>query len=257
MASQKLVQTHIDAQAKIRKATASAVRNVWDNLPGYEPENVPQFIAAATTIVGAGQRQAAATTNAFLARATDSKPRRLDYLQVVGSATRGGAPPKIVYRRPFVQLWFKRKNGMDFRVAVSQSGIRAETLAATDCQLAMRDTLREAGQMLNADPQTMDIWGYQRVPDGDACELCLIAAGQRYNTAELMPIHDNCGCGVDILESPSDPGQSIQSDRLAAILDGDTSITVEPHGELGPVLTNADHAFKSSNDLPYVPFVQG
>lgn len=41
------------------------------------------------------------------------------------------------------------------------------------------------------------IVGYERIPDGDACELCNLAAGQRYKTDDLMPIHNLCGCGVE------------------------------------------------------------
>lgn len=40
------------------------------------------------------------------------------------------------------------------------------------------------------------IVGYERVPDGDACKLCNLAAGQRYRKPNLMPIHNRCGCGV-------------------------------------------------------------
>lgn len=43
------------------------------------------------------------------------------------------------------------------------------------------------------------IVGYERVPDGGACVLCLTAAGQRYHSDDLMPIHDKCGCGVEPL----------------------------------------------------------
>lgn len=42
----------------------------------------------------------------------------------------------------------------------------------------------------------MAVVGYERVPDGSACALCNIAAGQRYTSGNLMPIHDRCGCGV-------------------------------------------------------------
>lgn len=40
------------------------------------------------------------------------------------------------------------------------------------------------------------IVGYERVPDGNACSLCNTAAGQRYRSSDLLPIHGGCGCGV-------------------------------------------------------------
>lgn len=43
------------------------------------------------------------------------------------------------------------------------------------------------------------IVGYERVPDGNACDLCDLASGQRYTRGDLMPIHDGCGCGVEPL----------------------------------------------------------
>jgi len=44
------------------------------------------------------------------------------------------------------------------------------------------------------------IWGYQRVADGDACEFCAMIDGAQFRTEDPMPIHPNCGCGVEPVE---------------------------------------------------------
>jgi hypothetical protein len=44
------------------------------------------------------------------------------------------------------------------------------------------------------------IWGYQRVADGGACEFCLLLDGAQFRTDDPMPIHNNCGCGVEPVE---------------------------------------------------------
>jgi hypothetical protein len=107
-----------------------------------------------------------------------------------------------------------------------------------DVQLAMRQTLVTVGE------QTDQIVGYQRVPDPGACAFCTLVAGQRYHTAELMPVHNHCGCGVDVItaETRGDFTGKRENDQTSTVGDDGTVSRVVEHGELGPLLVDGtDH----------------
>lgn len=229
-----LADAHIVAQERIRRRTAAAVGSAWRSLSAYDRENVPEFLQLAVPIVAAGQRQSAATTNAFLARATRRSPLALNVAAVTGAGVRAGTPPETVYERPFVTVWTALKAGTEFKDAVNAGRARATGSAAMDVQLTMRATLRDIGERDDM------ILGFERVPDGDACEFCVLVAGQQYTTQDLMPVHNHCGCGVDVItaENRGDFSGSTDND-----LSMPSSVSIAEHGELGPLLVSGDHHF--------------
>lgn len=230
-----LANAHINAQQRLRLIVAEAVRGAWRGLPGYDDRDVDAFLASALPAVEAGRRQSVALTEAFLARAVRRQPNGADVDRIV-AAIRNGADPRQVYRRPFVTTWTALGSGADWSDAVASGEARAVGMAATDVQLAMRDTLRDVG---NADEA---ILGYQRVPDGKACDLCLQIAGQRYTTDELQPVHNNCGCSVDVITA-TERGAFSGNYGNDPILTREGVVEVREHGELGPVLVNGEHDF--------------
>jgi hypothetical protein len=77
-----------------------------------------------------------------------------------------------------------------------------------------------------------------------------------------MPIHANCSCGVSPILDNRDPGQRIdkaylseeatasdQSGKFSPYF-GRHILEVRQHGELGPVLTVRDQAFRGPSDIP-------
>ncbi|MEH3055535.1 MAG: hypothetical protein PGN13_16280 [Patulibacter minatonensis] len=208
--SQALALAHIETQRRLREQVARGVALAWSTLPAYDAENVPDFLAVVAPLVIAGQRQAVALTNAYIARSMERQPLGLDTERLVGAAVRGGSGPEDVYRRPFVALWTALKTGARYQDAVGAAEARAVTAAAMDVQLSMRAT---ATAVFTADPE---IVGYRRIPNSGACDLCLIAAQNRYSTGALMPIHPHCGCGVAPITERHDPiGDGDLMDRLA------------------------------------------
>jgi hypothetical protein len=259
--------------------------------------------------VRGAQLQSVAACEAFLTARLGVLPSGLpDEGALVGAGPRNGTPPEVVYRRPFVEVWSALADGVPWQDAVDRGLERAVSSAATDVQLSMRETARAVG---GYEP---GIYGFQRVPDGDACELCLIASTQRYHVEDLMPIHNLCGCGVEPLTEPTDriinrdrydklkkdgtiqrmtdsqrPGrlekraaenlERAQETLVEAAAETDparaarlqeraanwskraddqmaaansareslrakaTSVAIRDHGELGPVLTDANHSF--------------
>jgi hypothetical protein len=228
-----LAEAHIAAQQRLRGLTVAATAAIWTGLPGYDEENVDEWLSRAVPVVAAGQRQSVALTEAFLARSLGRRPAGIPRTDIIGARARNGIDPATVYRRPFITVWTALGNGTDWKAAVQQGQARAKSAAATDVQLAMRGTLVAVGQ---EDPQ---ILGYRRVSDAGACEFCRLVAGQRYLTDQLMPIHNHCGCGVDVITAANRGDFTGQADNDLAV-DG---VAVHQHGELGPVLTDPAHDF--------------
>lgn len=228
-------QAHITAEQRLRTRTEQAVAQAWRNLPSYDEEDVPAFLAVVVPLMLAAQRASATLTNAFLARRLGRSPLPLNPALVTGSALRAGTTPAEVYRRPFVTTWTSLKDGQMWDDAVLAGLERATSAAAMDVQLAMRQTLVVVGEQ---DPR---IVGFQRVPDADACDFCKLVSGQRYLKHDLMAVHNRCGCGVDVITSED---RDLFTGSQANDLDLDPSeVRIEEHGELGPVLVGAGHDF--------------
>lgn len=212
------------------------VAAAWSSLPSYDESDVPAFLGLAVPAVIAGQRASSLLTAAFLRRATGGDVAAPDFDATTGAELRNGTPLDEVYRRPFVTVWSALAAGTTWEAAVAAGLARARSSAAMDVQLAMRGTLRDVGE------RTDRIVGYQRVPDAGACRFCLQVAGQRYTTADLMPLHNHCGCGVDVITSAR-RGEFFRGNPENDLDEDAPRVAVEDHGELGPVLVDAQHQF--------------
>lgn len=221
----ELARAHIIGQARLRAIISRAVAAAWAGLPGYDEVDVDPFVAQAVPLVLAGQRQSAALTEAFLARALGRRPVGLDLNEVVGAAARNGTPPEQVYRRPFVTVWTALNTGVQWEQAVASGLARAASTAEMDVQLASRATY---GSVEAADNR---IRGYRRVADADACTFCRQVNGAFVKSATAFALHNRCGCGLEPVLEPAD---------ASPLPDG---VAVHEHGELGAVLTDPAHSF--------------
>ncbi|HEX8632232.1 MAG TPA: hypothetical protein VF755_29085, partial [Catenuloplanes sp.] len=111
--------------------------------------------------------------------------------------------------------------------------------------------------------------GYRRIlrPElgtgGPPCGLCVVAADRIYHYQDLKPLHPGCRCGVVAVGDTADPGFAINADDLKRIYAaaGGTHrvglrqirVQIAEHGELGPVLINADEHFRSPRDVARTP----
>lgn len=236
-----LANAHIEGQRRLRELAGRGISTIWRELPGYDEDDVDRFLARAVPFVLAAQRQSITLTEAFLARELGRRAIGLDPASIIGPGIRNGTPPEQVYRRPFVTVWTALGASRAWQDAVNEGLARAVSTAQTDVQLAMRQTLRDVAQ---ADDR---ILGYARVPDGNACDFCRLVAGQRYTTEDLMPIHNHCGCGVDVITAFN---RSDFTGKRDNDLDLPNAVPVEiaQHGELGPVLVNGDHTFTTAEE---------
>jgi hypothetical protein len=221
-----LAEAHIEAQARLRRIVASTVEQAWRRLPGYDRENLDEWTRTVVPMVMAGERASVNLTNAYLARALERQPLGINPDELIGSNLRDGIPPAEVYSRPFVTVWTALKEGKPYEDAVKAGLARAVGSVAIDIQMAMRSASDAIEQLDDG------IYGYQRVADAGACTFCQTVDGAYVKSAAAMPLHNNCGCGLEPLTAPH---------RLASKLP--SGVAVHQHGELGPVLTDPAHDF--------------
>lgn len=228
-----LTDAHIATLAAIRNATRTGVANAWQALAAYDEAQVQQFLAQAVPIVTAGQQHAARVTDAYIAAMLGRQPLGIPTAAVTGAAIRAGATPAEVYRRPFITVWTALAAGTPYIQAVHDGLARATNLAATDVQLTSRATFE---QLQQRDPA---ILGYRRQADPGACKFCQLVDGAFVKSANAMPLHPGCGCGLEPITSHFDATPT------------PAGVAIHDHGELGPTLSDPAHDFTTPSELQH------
>ena len=226
----RLTEAHIEAQRRLREATAEAVELIWNSLPGYTEENLDDWLSLVLPVVRLAERQSSLLTQGFIAR-TIRRPVGVNPDPIL-RGLRNGIPPEEVYARALATTWTSLANGATIEEASAAGLARAVGSARMDVQMTMRAT---AQAVQDAVPE---IRGYTRVADAGACEFCALVDGAFVYSASAAPLHNNCGCGLE----PVIRGRH----RQTPVPDG---VAVHEHGELGPVLGDPHHNFTSQSDL--------
>lgn len=135
---------------------------------------------------------------------------------------------------------------------------RVAAVAETDITLAVREQVR------NTLGKIKGVEGYRRILRPELsrtgpCGLCVVAADRVYKVEDLKPIHDRCCCEVLPIIGDLDPGIELNVQDLEALYDlaGGTGgrglkrirVALVEHGELGPVLVDADHQFRGPREV--------
>jgi hypothetical protein len=243
--STPLARAHILGEARLRKGAAQALTRIWQGLPAHDRPNLDQWLSEALPVVEVAQRQSVALTNAYIARALERQPVGLDTTALIGAAARNGTPPETVYERPFVTLWSELGAGKPWADAAAMGLSRATGAVATDVQLSMRASL---GAIQSADS---NIYGYERVTDGAACNFCLELDGAYVFSADAFPLHAGCGCGIAALEAPHrgavrlPDGTKVRDFQYGPLNPQPLpeGVAVKEHGEMGAVLTDPSQHF--------------
>ena len=236
----------------IRQQITAFGQAYWDSLPHYRASAVEDMIQAITPRVTAGQLRIADLTRAYLAQCA----RELGWKVVLPPIDQDeiirarGVDPRIVYRRPAVDVYTALAAGKPLPQAAAEGRLRLTQLIGGDMQLAKVHASRQSMRGYPAEGQF-----YRRVLTGrENCALCVVASTQRYYRDDLMPIHPGCDCGVQ----PLPPGQAVNqvidedlleqvhqitADRLGVSDRGGRNpdyrklLTVSEHGEYGPTLS--------------------
>ncbi len=133
--------------------------------------------------------------------------------------------------------------------AARKAVTRISAAAWTDVTLAVREQYQAS-----FDDERIVAWRRvllgTRQTGGPPCGLCVVAADRIYRRKDLMPIHSRCRCGVLPILDGMDPGLRLNQDDLTALYNAaggtgaggllNVKVALTEHGELGPVLVNAD-----------------
>lgn len=174
-------------------------------------------------------------------------------------------PEEVYGRIPDHVRFISVSRGISEQQAALEGLRRAAAVADTDIMLADRAQV----QSFLTQRKPRGVVGYRRVlhPElgsgGPPCGLCVVAATRVYHIEDLMPIHARCRCSVAVITKEADPGLKLNDDDLKTVLStvyqaagGNTrnqlkTVRVEfaEHGELGPIIVNADQNFRGPDDF--------
>lgn len=236
----------------IRQQITAFGQAYWDSLPHYRASAVEDMIQAITPRVAAGQLRIADLTRAYLAQCARELGWKVVLPPIDQDEIRGarGVDPRVVYRRPAVDVYAALAAGKPLPQAAAEGRLRLTQLIGGDMQLAKVHASR---QSMRGYPEEGKF--YRRVLTGrENCALCVVASTQRYYRGDLLPIHPGCDCGVQPLppglavnqvidEDLLEQVHQITADRLGVSDRGGRTpdyrklLTVSEHGEYGPTLS--------------------
>lgn len=224
----RVVSAQLTAQERLRQFAVKGVTLRWNGLAGYDEEDIEGWLAAVVPLILAAERQSVLITDAYVARMLGRQPLGLNAVEII-NAIRGNVSTYQVYRRPFVTVWAALSRGTPYENAVAAGLARAQATARMDVQLAHRAALQSVQER---EPR---IRGWKRAADDGACEYCVRLNGAFVRSANAMPLHAGCGCGLE-------PVESVQ--RETPIPDG---VAIHEHGEYGPTIADPNHKFSGAH----------
>ena len=248
----RLTEAYDSQVHAIRQQITAFGQAYWDSLPHYRASAVEDMIQAITPRVTAGQLRIADLTRAYLAQCARELGWKVVLPLIDQDEIRGarGVDPRVVYRRPAVDVYTALAAGKPLPQAAAEGRLRLTQLIGGDMQLAKVHASRQSMRGYPAEGQF-----YRRVLTGrENCALCVVASTQRYYRGDLLPIHPGCDCDVQPLppglavnqvidEDLLEQVHQITADRLGVSDRGGRTpdyrklLTVSEHGEYGPTLS--------------------
>jgi hypothetical protein len=195
-------QARLDGVAARLRAMVLAWWDQWQPISSADQDG---FAGSVTTAVDAAKTAAVNHSTLYigavasLAGVAFTAPD----LRAILAGHRGGVPTGEVWGRPTVTTRTALAAGRTVTDALAAGRARVERLAADDVAIAGRDGTHAAMR------GTAGVVAYRRVTDGKACMFCLVASTQTYHVADLMPLHEHCGCVAAAIIGESDPGRII------------------------------------------------
>lgn len=239
MALGPLVAAYRSQAEELRAVVLAYLDASWAALGGeYADAAMTAWAAGALAFVEAGQSETGALTAGYLVEALGVELPPPEDAELTSTEALRGVPGDVVWDRPAETIWSALGAGVAVEDAGARGKARARSLAETGLVLAATHTARAwlAGSGIS---------GYRRSTRGArSCELCRLAASQRYSRGDLMPIHPGCHCVIDPIvgAAPAPARAALAAYRKAVV--------VRDHGEIGPVLAVAGQHFTGPGDLP-------
>jgi hypothetical protein len=183
------------AQAATAADAATEIAGLWQ---GINLADIAvwwaQIREQVLAVIAAGQVRAAVTVDAYQQAIlrddglTPLAPGRIDPLAFAGHNGDGVPLPDVVDAVP---IWMKADiaAGTPPEEAAEKARYRAELLAKTEIQ---RSSSRAGFVGRTIEPRFKAWERYVNLP---ACGRCIVLAGTRYRSKEIMPRHPGCDCG--------------------------------------------------------------
>jgi hypothetical protein len=254
-------------------ALIKALLGLWGSFGQYDDWDLAAARAARSAVLV----DASLAKSRRLARAyAGAMMRNLDVYPTTGLPPvqelypRSGVTTTEVWSRPIEQYRYALSRGLTEKDARDALEERVRDLADMDVKLVARD---EVAKVYASSPK---IIGRRRIihpelsASGFSCGLCVVISTRMYHHIEKTAVHDGCNCTEGPVTAGFDPGLKLNRadlDAFYATAGGsafaddlrDLSVRVDEHGELGPILRNADHAFRgpesaSTSRHRYTPF---
>lgn len=241
----------INAYLNTKEATTQRViryiESQWLRLSSWKDADILRFAKQVAPVVEGGQTQIGNLTAGYLSTlnliATGSRDTVGIPKQAMSSQSLRGVEGVELFQRTGSTIYFGLSQGKPLNMLVAKAGQRAISMARTNLQLSSTHSARIAMS------DNQNIIGYRRVLSGEVCEICELASEHKYNTEDLMPIHNNCTCGIAPIYGNSDPAKVIDSKVESSDNRAEDGIEVHEHGEVGPVLAIKGQHFTGSDDV--------
>jgi hypothetical protein len=255
-----IVESYSSRRESLLTNLLRALAGLWSSFDDwYDDDMVKARAARSATLVETSmdeQRRLARSFATQMLRNLNAAPYSVPPQRDVYE--RSGSNIIEVYSRPAEQFRYARSIELDRPTALDRALKRVADLAETDLSLAERD---ETQRIYASSPKVI---GRRRIIHPElsktgTCGLCVVAADRLYYVDELMAIHDRCKCTDAPVTADLDPGQSLNREDLERLYDaaGSTAgadlkrlrVTVQQHGELGPILRQSGHDFKDADEV--------
>lgn len=241
---------------------------VWGDFgSSRDPDAVLAMASQSATLVGSAVAQTRRLTRSYLQatlREMDALPSKLP--PIMDAYPRSGVSALDAYSRPANQFIYALSQGSTVEEARTVGVERLQQLAGQDVYLADRD---EQQRVYKAAPKVI---GYRRVIHPElsktgTCGLCVVAADRLYHLEELLPIHAvDEHCTTMPVTKGDDPGFRLNGDDLQKIYAAagstfaedllNTRITINEHGEMGPVLVKQGDHFRTAKEAGRPEYVK-
>lgn len=203
-------------QIDVARRASNTIDAAWTAFGGITDQAMADFVGAALPIMSTSIDASIKLSDAHLAQylgAATGDSFDTTGIGIDDVVYRGGTDIAKVYERPTRAARQAIAQGKSYAQAMQVGRSRAMQTADTDVMQAARNS---AIQIMKTVPR---IQGYRRIPDGNACEYCQIAATQRYRVGELMPVHSHCHCSTVPIIGTKDPGRIIDREAHQKLKD--------------------------------------
>lgn len=171
---------------------------------------------------------------------------------------RNGAPLPLVHTRPAERYRKAVATGWTPEQAEAYATYLAGDLQVQDMSLAERASQQFLMEELGI-TQFRRIVRPELAKSKSSCGLCIAASSRIYNSATMMPMHDNCNCLTMPIIGDVDPGKDLNNKDLGQLYQdaGSTKAAdlkrtrymLNEHGEYGPVLTREGDSFRGPGSV--------